>query len=168
MTEWNVCPQCGLRLVTHVSEDGGTYPACPEAHYIHYNNPAPTTIGLVEHADMFLILKRGREPQKGKWDLPGGFIEAGEDPTQSMLREIKEETGLDATIVRIIGAFPSVYGDDQKTIAGIAYHARVASAEVVLSSENTEYQWLSVNDIPELAFPDTNQALATFRKNSSI
>lgn len=160
MTEWKFCPQCTKPLITHHGEDGGSYPACPDGHFTHYDNPAPTTIGLVEYDGKFLILKRGREPEQGKWDLPGGFIETGEDPSASMLREVREETGLDGQIKRIIGAYPSVYGDDSKTIVGIVYLVSVDSAEVTLSPENTEYEWRTLEEIPELAFPDTNQAVA--------
>ena len=61
-----------------------------------YDNPAPTATAIVTRADgAILLTRRAIEPAFGMLDLPGGFIEAAEDPEQAVKRELREETGLE-------------------------------------------------------------------------
>ena len=65
-----------------------------------------TTVAVVEFADeRILIVKRRTVPFKGYWALPGGRVEAGESVEEAIVREVKEETGLDVEIVRKIGEY---------------------------------------------------------------
>ena len=64
-----------------------------------------------------VLVRRGRDPEKGKLALPGGFVEPDETIEQACLRELKEETGLDARIVGEIGVFSSPERDPRGTIS---------------------------------------------------
>ncbi|HML03638.1 MAG TPA: NUDIX hydrolase [Candidatus Bathyarchaeia archaeon] len=65
-----------------------------------------TTVAVVEFADeRILIVKRRTVPFKGYWALPGGRVEAGESVEEAIVREVKEETGLDVEILRKIGEY---------------------------------------------------------------
>jgi len=55
--------------------------------------------------DKILLVKRGTVPFKGYWALPGGRMDPGENIEQTIIREVKEETGLDVTLVRKIGEY---------------------------------------------------------------
>ena len=57
-----------------------------------------------------LIVKRGHEPRKGEWSLPGGLLNLGESLTDAVRREVKEETGLRASVTLTISASPVVRG----------------------------------------------------------
>ncbi len=72
-----------------------------------YDNPAPTATAIVTRADgAMLLTRRAIEPAFGMLDLPGGFIEAGEDPEQAVKRELLEETGLEIDGHRVLRGDP--------------------------------------------------------------
>jgi 8-oxo-dGTP diphosphatase len=96
------CPLCGGRL-ERVSRDGRTRLSCRQCGRILYENPVPATAAVVLDAGQRLLLvKRAMEPAKGEWGLPGGFVELDESPEQGVLRELREETGLQGKVDRLI------------------------------------------------------------------
>jgi len=75
--------------------------------------------GVVTRDGRALIIRRGHEPRKGEWSLPGGLLELGESLTDAVRREIKEETNLDIEVGPIIETFDRVHRDDD---GRIRYH----------------------------------------------
>ena len=67
--------------------------------------PVVPCVGAVVHdaAGRLLLIRRGHDPHRGLWSLPGGRIEAGESPEQAVVREVREETGLDVVPGRQVG-----------------------------------------------------------------
>ena len=102
-------------------------PACPSCGFVHYDNPSPTIQAWIERDGEFLALRRNQEPMKGEWNLPGGFVEIGESGPEAVVREVREETGLEVEAIDFIGAFPSTYGsgEDAQPILGLAYRGRI-------------------------------------------
>ena len=74
--------------------------------------------GVVVKDGKALIIKRGHEPRKGEWSLPGGHVELGETLIDAVRREIKEETGLDVEVGALLDVFDRVHRVDQR----IQYH----------------------------------------------
>ena len=70
---------------------------------MEYRNPALAVDAAVRRGDEVLLIQRGNEPWKGAWALPGGFVDYGEDPTDAVLRELEEETGLKVEILEYVG-----------------------------------------------------------------
>jgi 8-oxo-dGTP diphosphatase len=100
----NCCPQCASVLT--VTEIGGRDRlVCFACEFVHWDNPKPVTATLVPMDGGLVLVKRKFPPFVDDWCLPGGFIEALESPEESAVREVKEETGLDITIDRLVGAF---------------------------------------------------------------
>ena len=87
------------------ADDHGTVrPTCPKCGYVWYRNPVPAAgVVLVEHGRVLLV-KRRWDPRAGSWCLPAGFMEAGETPEQTAVREVREETGVNATVREPLGA----------------------------------------------------------------
>jgi 8-oxo-dGTP diphosphatase len=65
--------------------------------------------GVVIHRNRALLIRRGSEPLKGEWSIPGGLIEVGESLTDAVRRELKEETGLDVEPLEIIEIFDRIF-----------------------------------------------------------
>jgi len=160
--DYRFCPLCGAPLSPLPADhrDAGR-PACPEGHFVHYENPALTTFALIDDgAGRFLILRRAHPPCLGEWDLPGGFVEAGEMPADAILREIAEETGLEVELLGLLGAYSSTYGETGRWTVDLGYRARVTGGELTLSDEKSEAAWFPLADYPEPAFAGERAGLA--------
>lgn len=99
-----------------------------------------------------LLQRRG---DFGKWGFPGGAVELGETPEQAAIREVKEETGLDVEINRLLGVYTDFdmeypNGDKAQSIC-IVYEFRVTGGELLCDEKETlELQWFSLKETPEL------------------
>jgi NADH pyrophosphatase NudC (nudix superfamily) len=158
---FNFCPNCATPLaMISMAEDGGDKERlrCPACGYTHWNNPTPVLAGIVEYQDKILLARNAAWPGK-MYALITGFMEAGETPEEGIAREIKEETNLDASAVRLVG----VYDFQRMNQVIIAYHA-VADGEVRLSPELVDYKLYAPEDVK--CWPaGTGYALADWLKS---
>jgi ADP-ribose pyrophosphatase YjhB (NUDIX family) len=158
------CPICGNELLTLTSGPDRGRLGCRDEHFVHYENPAVTAFAFVERDGLFLVLERGQEPYRGRWDLPGGFVEAGESPAETVRREVFEETGLNIETPSIIGTYTSRYGDEGKWTVDVAFHCQAPHGEVNLSDESSDAAWVSIEQMPPLAFAGERSAFAQFEQ----
>jgi NADH pyrophosphatase NudC (nudix superfamily) len=124
------CPQCGEKLFkTH--KRGIERLCCPESSctFINWNNPIPVVAGLVEHdGDIVLVQNRG---WPDTWfGLVSGFLEAYEEPSDAIVREISEELGLQGKVISLIG----LYSFPQMNQLIIAYHVS-AHGNILIGEE---------------------------------
>lgn len=115
--------------------------------------------GIIQKGNKFLFLKRSSKEidDPGEWELPGGFIEFGEDPTKGVIREIKEEIGLDVEIVSIYRILSKEYEKPGKKIhlIRIIYLFKTSSEKVKLNEEEHEdYRWVKKEEIKDLKMSD--------------
>lgn len=89
-----------------------------------------------------LLLRRSMSSKgnPGKWDLPGGKVDVGENLEQGLLREVAEETGLTISLQRVVGAAESE--SPTKMVVYLILEGRVESGQVRLSSEHDDYAWV--------------------------
>lgn len=100
-----------------------------------------------------LLIRRGKDPFKDQWALPGGFLEADEELETGAKRELEEETGIRIDTVEQIGAFGAVDRDPRGRTISIAFWGLLSSkANAKAADDASEARWFSTADLPRLAF----------------
>ncbi len=106
---------------------------------------------VIVNEGKILLVRRGTEPFKGLWALPGGRLEDDETLEQCCIREAKEESGIDVEIVRLVGVYSDPNRDPRKIIA-ISYLCKPAGGkEIPQEGEIQEVKWFPINQLPPLA-----------------
>ena len=121
-----------------------------------YPRPAVTTdcvvFGIEGNNINVLLIKRGNEPFKGLWALPGGFLNPDETAEEGALRELREETGLGDAEVEQLYTFSDPKRDPRDRVISIAYMAIVKQQEVKGGDDASEARWFPIDKLPVLAF----------------
>lgn len=140
-----------------------------------YPRPALTTdiviFGYHLSELKILLIKRGIEPFKNKWALPGGFVHEDETTEQCAERELREETGLSDIFFEQLYTFSDVDRDPRGRIITTAYFALVNINKYILTAgdDAKNAEWFSVKDVPKLAFDhDMILRKALYRLKSKI
>lgn len=141
--ELKFCPVCAASLIWRADEAEAhkVRLACPEGHWTHWDNPLPVLAALVE-VDGKILLARNALWEENKFALITGFMERGETPEEGVARELKEETGLDAVEVNLIGVYEFI----RKNELIIAYHVK-ATGQVTLSPELVDYKLVAPEEL---------------------
>ncbi len=128
----------------------------------YYNDPeAPTANSLVVGSSAVVVDDEGRillqrRSDSGNWALPGGAMDIGETFAQSVVREVKEETGFDARIERIVGIYSDpghVFAYDDGEVRqefNICLACTIVGGELSVSSESTDARFFSFDEVAEL------------------
>lgn len=145
------CPNCGTELDAAANDSGAH---CPNCDKTWYHNAAPTAGVVIVRDGKALITKRARDPEKGRYDIPGGFLDPDEDPITGLLREVDEELGMniEVTYDDLIQATPHRYGNDGDWTLAIGFIARTSSGEPVPADDVAEVRWVSLDDLDGLDF----------------
>lgn len=134
-----------------------------------YPHPAVTCDCVVFGFDgkqlNILLIKRGLEPYKGEWALPGGFVRIDESCENCAMRELKEETNMDNDYLRQFGTFSEPKRDPRERVITVAYYALVSQSKfnIIGGDDAVDAQWFSVKNLPYLAF-DHSQILSKARQ----
>ena len=172
LARWTCCPVCAGALATVVAEPGAQpHRSCTgSCEREWYANPKPTANVLVQRADdgRLLLVRRAREPFLGAWDIPGGFVEDGEECEDAARRELLEETGLTVRLTGLVGVYGDVYGGDRGDhTCNIFWTGEALDPDAASpASDVSELGWFAIPDLPaddELAFRCVPRALAAWR-----
>lgn len=99
-----------------------------------------------------LLIQRAIDPYKGKWALPGGFMNIDESAEECARRELEEETGLKTASVEQFYTFTDVMRDPRERVITVAHYALVRLSEVKGGDDAAKAQWFVQSEIPSLAF----------------
>lgn len=111
-----------------------------------------------------LLIKRKNEPFKGRWALPGGFVDPGEDLADAARRELLEETGIEAIETSQIGAFGKPGRDPRSHTVSVAFRFDVPENTVAIAADDaSDADWFPIEALPEMAF-DHAEIIATALK----
>lgn len=113
------------------------------------------TAAVVVKGDSFLVIKRASKDEfarEASWTLPGGRVENYEDPNKAVLREIKEETGIEAEVIKPISIWSGRKNDVWRII--IHYLCEYKKGEVKLSQEHSKFLWINFNDLDKVKLED--------------
>lgn len=133
--EFKFCPRCAAPLVGR--EHHGKPRRLCEAEgcgFVHWGNPTPVVAAIIEHEGQMLLARGKNWPEK-MYALVTGFLEAAESPEQGVLREVKEEVGLDGAVVELVGVYPF----ELRNELIIAYYVKTTGA-VTLNEELAAYK----------------------------
>jgi 8-oxo-dGTP diphosphatase len=150
LTGWRFCPRCASPLEV---EDGRA--RCEACGFVTYAQSAPAVSAYVVENGRVLLGLRAHEPDAGRWDLLGGFLEEEEHPLDGLRRELLEETGLEIEPGGFLGCYVDTYGTLGTTVLNLVYDARIASGEMAPADDVAELRWFDLEELPpprELAF----------------
>ena len=165
------CPVCGSR---HFEVNNFKSKRCRDCGFVYYANPCAATAAIiVNDLGEMLVVRRAKEPAKGTLDLPGGFVDMYETVEEGMLRELKEETGLDidAASLQYLFSSPNVYEYSGMGIHTVdmdflvTLHGDPAALKqaVRAADDAAEALWLPISDVNPADFGLTSIRNAVVR-----
>jgi ADP-ribose pyrophosphatase YjhB (NUDIX family) len=150
------CPRCGKEATVKHPRSL----TCPHCGYGAFYNPKPVACAITRTPDdEILLLRRGFEPRRGHWSMPGGFVDLGETTEDAARRETQEELRIEIEIEDLVG----VYSRRTDRTVVIVYAARTTGTPVE-TEEALEIGAFTATTIPwdELAFWSDGRALRDF------
>lgn len=124
----------------------------------HYPDRPLVGVGaVIFRGEEVLLVRRGQEPQKGIWSLPGGLVELGEGLEAAIQREILEETGLTVKVLGVTAVLERIYRDPEGRVAYhfvlIDFACDYLSGELHPASDITAARFVTLSDLPAFALP---------------
>jgi 8-oxo-dGTP diphosphatase len=133
-----------------------------------YARPALTAdcllIALIDGRRHVLLIERGHDPFAGRWALPGGFVDDGEDLETAARRELLEETGLEVGPLKQFGTWGTPGRDPRGWVVSVVFVGDVDASALspTAGDDASEVAWHPLDELPHLAF-DHGDVLAVLR-----
>jgi ADP-ribose pyrophosphatase YjhB (NUDIX family) len=145
------CPSCATRL-GEADHEGGAL--CPSCERVWYRASSPAAGAAIVHDGRALVTQRAREPEKGKYDVPGGFLRPGEEPIDGLRREVREELGveIETDTDECISMVPHVYGPEGDFVLALGFRARLVSGDPTPNDDVAAFRWVTTEDLDGLDF----------------
>ena len=168
MKPFNCCPACGS---SDIIFDKDKKFICRDCSFTYYHNVAAAVGAILEYYNKIVLIKRAKEPGKGKLDLPGGFVDPRESAEEAVIREVKEELKIDIKEPKYLGSYPNIYKYE-----GVLYHTcdlffycKIDDLPIDFDGKEIEELILTnPNEIPDdkIAFESVNMGLAIFKSSN--
>ncbi|MDB5309057.1 MAG: nudC [Gemmataceae bacterium] len=157
------CPRCGA---DRPPADVGQIPLrCGACGLVYFFNPTVAACAWVfDPAGRVLLIRRAHDPAKGKFGVPGGFVDIGETAEHGLRREVREEVGLEVSGVAFLASFPNLYAYREVTypVVDLVFTAAAVdphSARPLDGVDGVEWKDPAAVDPDELAFPSMKESL---------
>lgn len=137
--------------------------ACPACGYVHFTDPKVGVGVLVLSAGRVLLVQRKMAPGVGKWSLPAGFLDHGDDPQATAEREVLEETNLRVRAERLLGVFHNPHAlTEGGASLFVLYRARLLGGRLRPGDDAGAAAFFAPDELPELAFASTQAAIGAW------
>ncbi len=133
--------------------------ACGACGFVYFTDPKVGVGVFVQKKGEILLIQRAVQPQKGKWSVPAGFVDRGEDPKVTAVREVYEETNLHVKVGGLIDVFFNPDSGGSASIF-ILYQADLLGGELQAGDDARDARFFAPDALPELAFAHTRQTIA--------
>jgi len=150
LADWRFCPRCASELDLGVRDA-----KCPSCGFTAYAQSAPAVAAFVVEDGRTLLALRAHEPDAGRWDMLGGFLDEGETPLDGLRRELLEETGLEIEPGAYLAAYADSYGEGGTAVLNLIFEARLLAGDMAPADDVAELRWFDLDELPqpgELAF----------------
>jgi ADP-ribose pyrophosphatase YjhB (NUDIX family) len=156
----NFCQVCGHAMSERLAF-GKLRRVCPACGHIHFSDPKVASIVFIEQNNRVLLVRRAMNPERGKWALPAGYIDDGEDPRAAAIREVHEETGLEIEITRLVDV---QIGPGSLGASIVIIYAAIVICGTARGQDDADaVLWYAASDpLPELAFESTRWMIETW------
>ena len=159
------CSRCGAPMATRIVGDKPRR-ACTACEFIYFTDPKVGVGVLVIEEAKVLLVRRTMAPEIGKWSIPAGYLDHGEDPRVTAVREAHEETGLSVTIERLIEVFQNPADEGGASIF-IMYEARRTGGTLQAGDDADAAAFFALDELPPLAFASTRAAIALLARDEA-
>ena len=145
------CPSCSTRLEKRDSQGAAR---CPNCGRTWYENAAPTVGAGIVRDGRALVTRRAFDPEKGRFDVPGGFLHADEHPVDGLKREVAEELGVEVEVSTddLVVFAPHRYGAGGNWTLALGFVTRLVSGEPTPADDVAELLWVTRAQLDELDF----------------
>jgi ADP-ribose pyrophosphatase YjhB (NUDIX family) len=159
------CPRCAAALQDRLVGDK-LRRACPQCGFIYFTDPKVGVGVLVLQENKILLVKRAMKPEQGKWSIPAGYLDHGEDPRMTAAREVLEETNLRVEIQCVL----DVYHNPQALSQGgasvfILFQAQLLDGQLQAGDDAEAAGFFGPDELPELAFASTHDTIRRWQEN---
>lgn len=171
MKSFRFCPYCGEQY--NNDQLGSIHKHCEQCNKWVFENLKATGSAVVIQDNKLLLVKRGINPFKGFWDVPGGFSEPTEHPEETTLRELKEELGVEGSIVKLFGVYSPIPYDYQgytQHNCDLYYLVTLKSNDFVPGDDAVDFAWFDLDNLPdesELAFLSAKMMIQELKSGTS-
>lgn len=146
--QFKYCPKCGSN---HFVENNEKSKRCDDCGFIYYFNPSSATVAVIlNDKKELLVATRKNDPAKGSLDLPGGFVDMYESAEEAVIREIKEETGVEVESVNYLFSIPNtyVYSDFEVQTTDLFFLCKIdEKATLVASDDVSDLQFIPLTEL---------------------